>query len=434
MVFRWCTLLCVLAVSLFVFGCSGGSSTDKPTQTSMDVPYKPGPADAAKIPAAGTYNGEYQDNTPDNWSWDMIYGQWYFLGSAEITFDGTNYYMHYTLSPEAIADGWGFCGAHVDIVSDPGDFPKNGAPGQFPWGWDWIPVYPDTPPTSYDLLLDGWTPPDDGLFYIAVHAVICKGSWVEDDSGNWNWVETANQTGWGGVWNAKSEDFDGEHWSGTWGKKWGGWYYTGDDDGRYPIWDDFEKEYYASHYGPVSYWGVHFTDNDPGSFYFDPAYWQENPWVGWCTDPRYYGPGTTVTVQMYSCYDPDLPDYAKSNNWDMISYMINQRHNPDSGGPFDGVDWSIQSNKDAFQYAVWYFKYGPTAPWSPQADDDYWYVTISDGSLADSFIQYAIANGDGYFPHPGEWYAAVMWPLDGYNGQRAHTPPGFQTNIVEIDP
>ncbi|GEM_PF-2156681 len=373
-------------------GCAGGSSIADPEAGALVAKPEGSDKGAASL---------FDDPTPADpvWRWCMMYGQHYKYGGAKLVMetdaDGNEWwYMKYWLTPEALAAGWMFCDAHVYAGDDP---PTKGSPGKFPYKWDWEGD-PDELTTTVMLPLGDWSPSDGGD-YLAIHATICRGHWeVDPKTGAEYWVEDANETGWGGY---CSKYDDAADWDGYW-KKWGGWVYTASGKGL-PVFDPvMEKCYTATHYGPFSYWRVRFATEDwypfPGG----------NDWVGWCTDPRTMYSGRQYCVDVYSSYDPTLPAYAQSDNWEFISYMIDMRNK--GAAPFDKT-WSNNYWKDRFQEAVWYFKYG-TSNYSPAA-----------GSYAWTFINDAIANGDNYVPGPGDWYAVILWPRG-----------SFQMNIIEVDP
>ena len=170
--------------------------------------------------------------------------------------------------------------------------------------------------------------------------------------------------------------------------------------------------YKAWHWGFVSYWRVYFQTPYPdGDWFVGP---DGNPWAGWCVDaPHSMYSGHAYKVKLYSCYDPDLPAFAARDNWDMISYLITQRNK--EWGIYDR-DWSSNYHKQAFQDAVWYLKGGGTYPPA--------------GSLARQFADDALANGDGFIPGPGEYYAVILFPDTSTNNNQYRA----QMNIIEVDP
>jgi len=398
---KYLLIALVLLLGVWLAGCSG-SRVNSVDETNIPI-VKPEMGDK------GAANG-WSDPTPGdpyNWRWCSMYGQWYNRGGANLAYNppgyDPGYYMHYWLTSEAIADGWGLYQCHVAYWPSGTDVDdkKDGIPGKYPFKWEWTPVYDDYPPGEYYLYLgDEFDPAADTL--MAIHSVIIKGYWELNYAGEWVWVETANETGWGANCGGKYGDGTWD-WDGDWDKKWGGWV---DSESTYnlPIFDPvLDKCYKAWHYGPYSYWRVRFTTEDwypfPGS----------NDWVGWCTDPRTMSTNTEYCVDVYSCYDPDLPAYAASDNWEFIAYLINQRNKGE--GIYD-VDWTLQANKDHFQNAVWYFKYGPGNS-----------MGAMPGGLGGQFVNDAKANGDNYYPMAGEWYAAILWP-----------ELSVQMNIIEVDP
>jgi len=349
----------------------------------------------------------FTDPTPDDphWSWCNIYGQWYEFGGAELVMDpegmDPGWYVHYWLSEDACDAGWGFKEVHFaywDSDYDVND-KKDGIPGKYPYAWTWDGEYDEMPPCEYYLPFDGnFDPETDTQF--AIHSVIMKGEWLQDDSGNWYWNETANETGWGANCGGKYSDEWG--WDGDWANKWGGWVNSGTDF-NYPVFDPvFDECYVGHHWGTYSYWNIDFEDEDwypfPGS----------NTWVGWCTDPTASSNGATYCVDVYSSYDESLPGKAASDNWEFISYLINQRN---MGEGIYNQDWTNNTIKQHFQNAIWYFKFGYGQAAYP-------------GGLGGQFVDDAIAHGDNYYPMAGDFYAVILYPPN----------EDFQMNIIEVDP
>jgi hypothetical protein len=94
-----------------------------------------------------------------------------------------------------------------------------------------------------------------------------------------------------------------------------------------------------------------------------------------------------------------MPDYAKDDDWDMVNYVINHKH-PAA---------SIQDIQDA----IWYFVDGGVYPSDPEAK---------------AMVDDALANGEGFYPAPGEWMAIILDPSTLTGGKRS------QLTIIEVDP
>jgi len=389
--------------ALAIAGCSGSriNGVESAAPDNNDLVIKPQLGDKGGSVEAFT------DPTPDDphWRWCNVYGQNYEYGGAELVMDpdgmDPGWYVHYWLNEDACDDGWGFKEVHFAYwasdysVNDK----KDGIPGHYPYAWTWDGQYDEMPPCEYYLPFDGsFDPATDTQF--AIHSVIMKGEWLQDENGGWYWNETANETGWGANCGGKYSDSWG--WDGNWNKKWGGWVDSGTDF-NFPVFDPvFDECYLGHHWGTYSYWNVNFEDEDwypfPGS----------NTWVGWCTDPTSSSNNTTYCVDVYSSYDDNLPGMAADENWEFISYLINQRN---KGEGIYNQDWTNNTVKQHFQNAVWYFKFGYGNGAYP-------------GGLGGQFVADAIAHGDNYYPMEGEYYAVILYPPN----------EDFQMNIIEVDP
>jgi hypothetical protein len=407
--FAGAILLVILA------GCAGKSSTPdshQPGDTAM--PYKP-PIATERASSA------YADLVPDTY-WCMTFGQHYEYGQVGVVKDPVGfppgYYMYFTLSEP----DWYLSDVAVLYrpVAEDWNAKSDGVPGQYPYKWTWNRTYPNPPVTFYYLSLGNFDP--ETRYNIAIHATIVQGSYVDGV-----WVSTANQTGWGGYCHQNKAGNAGEagSWDYTWKNKWGGWMQTSAWE-ILPVFNDFAATYsatsgwYDSSWNFPAYWKINFSAPNPWPI------WGSNPFCGWCVDPQYLYPNTLVGVQVYSCYDPDLPAFAKDPDWDLISFMLNQKHHPTAGGPFAGLTWTARDNWVALQQAVWYFKFGNADP-----------NTSTYTALAWSFINYAIANGENYYPGSDEYYAVVLWPGLGsplWPGGGPSDTTRFQMNIIEVDP
>ncbi|HES58096.1 MAG TPA: hypothetical protein ENO21_01555 [Firmicutes bacterium] len=322
--------------------------------------------------------------------YQIIAGQHYLVGYVYIASDGT----FLTVEVETI-DGWEMSSTHLYVGNVP---PDTGAPGQFPFQAEFDPwvtnyTYPPVPLADYNVEYKA------GL-YFAIHVDVHK--------------QGQEETGWAGDWNngAPSWDFG-------WADKWGGYMY----DCLPPLPDlpTTPQEFTADRYGMYSYWDIMFTDQNlilpPGEFYIG----DYKHYVGWCAEnSRWMLELQPYLAWLYSSYDPNMPadpllPITMNGNLEFVNYMINQRRNPDPGGPFYGVDWTIQDNYIAFQDAVWFFSDG---------------MILGTGSLAEALAEYAMANGDNYIPCEGEWYSLVLYPDTAEENMELRP----QMILIEVDP
>jgi len=221
-----------------------------------------------------------------------------------------------------------------------------------------------------------------------------------------------NETIWGGQW----DDEGGPAYQYNWDKKWGGYFST--CVAPVPVLPTDPVEYRAWHWGAVSYWNIAFTAGDPPGM---PPGKLGDYWVGWCADNQHsMSSGARYMVTLYSSYDPNIPDSGdmpilNNGNWEYVNFMLNQRRNPDPGSPFFGVNWTVNSNKQQLQNAIWFFTNN---------------AGVAAGSLAEQLVQYAVDNGDNYIPCEGEYYAIILYP----NTDPTDIFPRAQMNIIEVDP
>jgi len=302
MLLRTTQLVCFGLLLIVLSACGGGSiSPDAADNTFdpllMDTPDGEfvqktvvGDKDVSK-----TYT-PFEDPTAD-WQWDLIAGQNMYAGTVNVYNDDATLYVCYSLF-----DGWLMEEAHVLVSTTmPGE--KDGKPGQFPYKEEFDPAVAEY---TFEIDLSELDLTGKTLIYLATHAAVTNG-----------------ETLWGGYWNDGDADYD-FYW-----KKWGGGFATyvmpvpdlpnGDEDC---------VQFKAWHWGYRSYWDVHFytpVTLPPGSFIHpnrnpDPFY------VSWCVDQSHtMRSGYYYNALLYSSYDPAMPDWAKSDNWDMVNYLINQR-------------------------------------------------------------------------------------------------------------
>ncbi len=364
-----------LAVAGFLLlaltACTTGKST---VDDSSATPFLVDKPEEGKVVMSA-----YEDPTPD-WTWDLIAGQNNLAGTVSVYNDEDHFYVTYETG-----DNWPMSEAHLYIGSAP---EGKGAPGRFPYKEEF-----DPPVHSYtfEVSLEDDLPAKS-MIYIAAHASVGMGA--------------NHETAWGGYWNNGLPNWD---WN--WAKKWGGGFTT--RVMPMPELPDDQVTYRGAHYGTYSYWGVEFTN--PVSL--PPGSYTENGhtrYVGWCFDHDHYMYANyPYNVTLYSTYDTDIPTFGQNNNWDLVNYMLTQRRNNGTG--IWDQDWTSNGIKNQFQAACWKFSNG---------------VDPAAGSLAEAFVDDAIANGDNFIPGPGEFYGIILYPDTNSNNQRVRA----QMNIIEIDP
>jgi hypothetical protein len=390
-------------LAFMLFACGGGSK-NIPTAGNNNTGVLNSSVDlSAGKHVSSTYSGEHAD-----WTYPLIAGQWTDGGTVKLWNDDGSFYTVFDIS--GMDPGWFISTVHVGFWDGATTPPSKGNPGQFQLAWtapdESTRLTPELSISFADLLsgkgkyAPGFAVPEKGTVHIALHVQALK----SNGDGTYESVT---------IWGQGDENT----WDFNWTKQWGG----GVDVNVMPTFalpaDGYN--YTCSYpYAPYSYWKLDFDTAPsmpfPGS----------NPWKAWCVDPQamyagYHGPMTLV-----SCYDLDwlaANPYADSPNWDLISYMINKRlHNG-----YTTYDWR------AFQDAVWYFKYGTgayTPTWLMGAAPD-----CTAPNLSGSYINDAIANGEGYIPGAGDYFAVIVWPGLG-SGYYWWLPTKFQTLIIEVDP
>lgn len=125
---------------------------------------------------------------------------------------------------------------------------------------------------------------------------------------------------------------------------------------------------------------------------------------------------------IYSSYDPNLPAYAQSANWDLISYMLNERF-CEPGSIF------ATASAATFQNAVWFFKYG-LSTFTPPANDPSWALIENAKENGENFIPCACDDEDCH------WFAGIIWPgtSTGGPGIGGNYPTDYQMLIFALDP
>lgn len=378
----WLLGLAVLFV-LLLSACSSSSSGKTDLNLEGGSP-KPFLVDKGELPGERAASSAPADPSEDYvFSWDLIAGQNTNVGTVDVSLSDTEVCVDYNLT-----GGWTMTEAHLFVGTGQPD-PK-GAPGQFPYGQSFSPAV-STWSYCVDLADLGDISECCQKIYVATHAAVKKGSRTE--------------TAWGGKWNNGSPSYQYQ-----WSKKWGGYFSLLLLPN--PSLPGGTVQYSGAHYGAQSYWGIAFDSGSfpSGSYTVSPA---GNSWAGWCVD-RFDSmfANSPYSVTLYSSYDSSLPSFASNPNWDKINYMLTQRHNSTSA-PWSGVNWSLDSNKDAFQEAVWWYSDG----------------VATGNSLSNQFIADAEAHGDNFVAHCGDFYAVILYPGAG----ESFFNPRAQMNIVEVE-
>ncbi|MCB1220618.1 MAG: hypothetical protein H7A35_03515 [Planctomycetales bacterium] len=358
--------LLAILATLIIASCSGNTDSAAIDNSTPELLDK---GDLAK----GT-STVYSDPDAD-WTWELIAGQHYLAGTVTVTNDEDTLYVTYNMDP-----AWPLSEAHVYVGTEQ---PKKGAPGQFPYKQEFNPaVFTYT----FEIPLDGFA--GKSQIFLATHA------------------KTGSETAWGGNWNNGSPS-----WDFGWGKKWGGGFTT--NVMPMPELPDDSVTYRGYHYGTMSYWNMRFFDPvtlPPGSFFQGGIEY----WAGWCVDKNHtMYPNHDYEVTLYSTYDQNLPAFAQNDNWDLVNYMVNARRNNGTG--IWDQNWNSNAIKDQFQAACWKFSDG---------------LDPAPGSLAEAFVNDAIANGEDFIPGPGEFYAILLYPDTSTNNNQVRA----QMNIIEVDP
>lgn len=393
---RWCLLTGILVLCFSMLSCGGGTSLDNGNNNLGSVLVTKGDlGDGSRGVSDLVY--PFQDPTPDDKQcWDLIAGQNMYAGQVCIWNDGDTLYVEYDLD-----NGFEMSEAHVYVGSEP---PSKGNPGQFPYSEEF-----DPPVDSYtfEIPLD-WA--GKSKIYVATHAA------------------AGTETLWGGRWNDGDPTYEY-----GWAHKWGGYF----DLCVAPVPDLSGDTFTYRAYRWVSsdkqtFWDIVFQDTEPdlpdGSFMSFPngpaSYFGNDVYWGWCVDHNHamYS-NHDYDVKLFSTYDPNIEDpcddphlpILTNGNWDFVNFMINQRHNPDPGGPWD-VTWN-GTYRDQMEEAIWYFTNGKA---------------IVPGSISEDMVNYAIANGDNFVPCEGDWYGIVLVP-DPADCNHANTVRA-QMNVIEVDP
>lgn len=282
----------------------------------------------------------------------LIAGQIYDAGEVIITNDENYLYVEIILY-----DGWELLDSHVAVADSLDGIPQteSGNPkvGQFPYDINsFIP-------------LGDWECETE--LYVAVHAVV-RGP---NEDG-----EIEEQTAWG-----CGYPFPGDQWA-TYSM------HTVQCCG-----EEEEKEIpdlpvepvcgkVSKHWGYHSYFNTMLTDA-PSGFEWLLDGWDGNGyWLGWCVDleTKVYPNSLYCQIMLYSSLEPDTwpnNDPRFDIDWERINYILNHK----------------QGTKEDVQDAIWYFSDGEDPPEGPAQD----------------MVDDALANGEGFFPDEGDWFAVISY-------------------------
>lgn len=379
---KYYQILIGVIVVLVMAACSNGSSNEIRNSDNNNSLIRGSEFLIEKPTGDKTISDLYLDPTPD-WTWDLIAGQNKNVGTVKVWNSQIVLYVKYQTN-----NGWLMKDVHAYV----GPIIPSGVPGQYPLKQEF-----SSPVSEYtfEIPLKANMASKSNI-YIAAHASVIKNE--------------IDETAWGGYWNNGFPK-----WDFGFKNKWGG----GFASKTMPTYEFPPNwvEYWASHPGTYSYWDINFDASryPDGNYVVNP---KGNAWVGWCVDGTHsmYA-NRNYKVKLLSCYDPELPDFAKSDNWDLISYMITQRR---AGKGFYEKDWKLPVNKNTFQYVVWYFMGDATFPSGYEINLDLAKIMIEDAKL----------RGENFIPSQGQYFGVILFP-DTSNDSNLYRS---QMNIIEVDP
>lgn len=117
---------------------------------------------------------------------------------------------------------------------------------------------------------------------------------------------------------------------------------------------------------------------------------------GWCAQNNVVMTrGVDINIQLYSSYDPNMPDAFKSDNWGLVNYLINHR------AGYTRMD---------VQNVIWYLLGSP--------------ADIPSGSPAETLLHHVQVFGVGFCPKPGDRIAILC--------DKITTEPEYQRCFIEV--
>lgn len=144
----------------------------------------------------------------------------------------------------------------------------------------------------------------------------------------------------------------------------------------------------------------------------------DGTWVGWCFDRS-----TDVLaedglrVRLWSCYDPDLPAIYQNDEWDKVSWLVNEY----SGDNYVPSDYFLYHFNNAVYYLLGQYPSIADIPTVPPGHPE------AESDLGQVMAAAAEAEGDGYYPvEPGSWFAVICDMVD----HQDVAQPVF----IEVDP
>ena len=291
----------------------------------------------------------------------LLAGQSIEAGNVSVWNDAQNLYVRYQTF-----GGWALSETHLAVAASLEGIPQTPSGNPKVGLFQYAGMHqPNVTEYNYVIALEKYA--GAAQLFIAAHAVVKKT---------------------GGKGKAPNEETAWAQGSGFPGKNWA-MYFT------YGV-----QKYLKLPRGPVSmevYWG--------SNSYLDTTLWNigegynvtNGMYTGWCADQTHYiYIAKEYEAMLYSSYDPNMPEYAKDEDWDMVNYILNHK-NP-AATPQDVQD------------AIWFFVGGSSSayPSDPEA-------------LA--MVEEALQNGEGFEPAPGG-LAAVIIDLG----------PDTQLTFIEVDP
>lgn len=310
----------------------------------------------------------------------IMAGQTIDVGDVYVWFHGDYIYVQYqTDSP------WLLTEVHVDVATTVEGLEHSGGglvPGQFVYKDEFDPINIYT----VEIPLEEWE--EEEMLCMAAHCCVFNDA---DNDGYYDEGEQ-EETGWG-----DGEDYPGANWS---------MYFCIEvrkSVSLPPLTDNIQARYIST--VSVSEGGI------PSKFqlrYVDPGYDITNTtYPSYCLDLHVLITSGWKNVDLYSSYDPAMPNYAKYNRgtttptpYDKINYLLNTYPHP-YVSPYTMIK--------RLQHCFWYYR------------GDLTYDQLS--SAEKLMVDDADANGIGYYPPAGGWMAILL-----------DFGTSIQLCFIEIDP
>ena len=129
---------------------------------------------------------------------------------------------------------------------------------------------------------------------------------------------------------------------------------------------------------------------------------QNGEYQGWCIEKDIFMTrGVNHQVVLYSCLDSKLPETFQDDDWDKVNYIINHKN----------------GSRDSIQDTIWYYICEDSLP----EDTD-----------AQSMIEEADENGEGFIPKPGENIAIIVEGVSTIQGSFLELPLRFYDPIGDL--